>query len=426
MYILKVGVNYQTTPLEIRENLRFSDEVVDGAMLSLQGYDYIAEHIILSTCNRTEIFAVVPEVNAGKASLIRFLSTWFKLSSEELSEYCEFKEGEAAIRHIFTLAVGLNSLVLGETQILGQVRDAFLRAQDLKTIGKIFNELFKRVITFAKSAHHKTAIGAQAVSVSYVAVELAKQIIGDLSNKHAAILGAGEMGELALKNLQGAGVSQLTVINRNVATAQYVAKRFGATAASINECNDILVDVDILIASTSADKPIITKELLKPVMSKRQQALILIDIAVPRDIAADVATLDNVYLYDVDDLQYVADENMEARKAAAVQIEKQLDDELISFQNWIIMLDAVPLIRALREKSFYIQERTLDSIYRKIPNLDEREMKVLQKHTKSIVNQLIEQPIKQAKWISMQDSFEEDKTVFQNIFGLDEDDKKYW
>src|SRR5699024_3428798 len=272
----------------------------------------------------------------------------------------------------------------------------------------------------------KTAIGAQAVSVSYVAVELAKQIIGDLSNKHAAILGAGEMGELALKNLQGAGVSQLTVINRNVATAQYVAKRFGATAASINECNDILVDVDILIASTSADKPIITKELLKPVMSKRQQALILIDIAVPRDIASDVATLDNVYLYDVDDLQYVADENMEARKAAAVQIEKQLDDELISFQNWIIMLDAVPLIRALREKSFYIQERTLDSIYRKIPNLDEREMKVLQKHTKSIVNQLIEQPIKQAKLISMQDSFEEDKTVFQNIFGLDEDDKKYW
>lgn len=422
MYILKLGVSYQTTPLEIRENLRFSDEVIDEAMLSLQSYDHIAEHIILSTCNRTEIFAVVHDVNKGKASLIQFLSTWFTLSSEELSEYCEFEEGEEAIRHMFKLAVGLNSLVLGETQILGQVRDAFLRAQQLKTIGKIFNELFKRVIAFAKSAHHKTAIGAQAVSVSYVAVELAKQIVGDLSDKHAAILGAGEMGELSLKNLQGAGVSQLTVINRNEATAQDFAKRFGAMAASIHELDNTLADVDILMTSTSAGEPIITKKLLTRVMSNRQQPLILIDIAVPRDIAADVATLDNVYLYDVDDLQFVVDENMEARKEVAVQIEKQLDDELISFNNWVIMLDAVPLIRALREKSFNIQERTLESIFRKIPNLDEREMKVLQKHTKSIVNQLIEQPIRQAKYISMQDSFEEDKTVFKDIFGLREDE----
>lgn len=424
MYILKIGLNYQTTPLEIRENLRFSDEVIDGAMLSLQAYDCITENIILSTCNRTEIFAVVSEISAGKASLIQFLSSWFKLSHEELIKYCDFKDGEAAIRHMFKLAVGLNSLVLGETQILGQVRDAFLRAQKLKTIGKIFNELFKRVIAFAKNAHHKTAIGAQAVSVSYVAVELTKQIVGGLSEKHAAILGAGEMGELSLKNLQGAGVSHLTIINRNKATAQYLAKRFGATAASINDLNDILVDVDILMTSTSASEPIITKDMLKPVMAKRRKPLILIDIAVPRDIAGDVTTLDNVYLYDVDDLQYVADENMEARKEAAMQIEKQLDDELISFQNWINMLDAVPLIRALQEKSFHIQERTLDSIFRKIPDLDEREMKVLQKHTKSIVNQFIEQPIKQAKLISMQDSFEKEKRMFKDIFGLDTEDKK--
>lgn len=425
MYILKVGVNYQTTPLEIREIIRFSEETLDGAMISLQTYDHIKEHIILSTCNRTEIFAVVDDIEAGKASLIRFLSVFFALSPDELNEYCEFKEDQAAIRHIFRLAVGLNSLVLGETQILGQVRTAFLLAQEKQTIGKIFNELFKRVIAFAKKAHHETGIGEQAVSISYVAVELAKQMIGDLKDQHAAILGAGEMGVLSLKNLQGAGVSDLTVINRSEATAQYLAKRFEAKAATLAELPEVLTDVDILITSTSASQPIITKEMLTPVLAQREQKLILIDIAVPRDIAADVATLDKVHVYDVDDLQYVIDENMEARKKAAAEIEEALDFELSSFQNWINMLDAVPLIRALREKSFTIQERTLNSIFRKIPDLDEREMKVLEKHTQSIVNQLIEEPIKQAKYLSTQESFEEDKAFFIDIFGLEEINEKY-
>lgn len=425
MYILKVGVNYQTTPLEIREIIRFSEETIDGAMISLQTYDHIKEHIILSTCNRTEIFAVVDDIEAGKASLIQFLSVFFALSPDELNEYCEFKEGQAAIRHIFRLAVGLNSLVLGETQILGQVRTAFLLAQEKQTIGKIFNELFKRVIAFAKKAHHETGIGEQAVSISYVAVELAKQMIGDLKDQHAAILGAGEMGVLSLKNLQGAGVSDLTVINRSEATAQYLAKRFEAKAATLAELPEVLTDVDILITSTSASQPIITKEMLTPVLAQREQKLILIDIAVPRDIAADVATLDKVHVYDVDDLQYVIDENMEARKKAAAEIEEALDFELSSFQNWINMLDAVPLIRALREKSFTIQERTLNSIFRKIPDLDEREKKVLEKHTQSIVNQLIEEPIKQAKHLSTQESFEEDKAFFIDIFGLEEINEKY-
>lgn len=422
LHILKVGVNYQVAPIEIREKLSFSDETVEDAMLALQGYEHVLENIILSTCNRTELFAVVDDIDAGKEDMIRFLCTWFHLPRTELIEYSQFKTDEDAIEHVFKLAVGLDSLVLGETQILGQVRDAFLTAQKLKTTDKIFNELFKRVVTFAKSAHNNTVIGEQAVSMSYVAVELSKKIFGKMAGKHAAILGAGEMGELSLKNLHGSGVSKITIVNRSLEKAEELAQTFQADAVPLEQLDDVLASVDILISSTGANTPILTKERLTRVRKQRKnKPLFLIDIAVPRDIEADVDSLDNVFLYDVDDLQYVADENMEARKEAAVMIEKQLVHELSSFQNWINTREVVPLIRALREKSFDIQERTLDSIFRKIPNLDEREMKVLRKHTKSIVNQLLEQPIKQAKLIGNMDSSDERKAMFIDVFGLDKE-----
>lgn len=422
VHIIKVGVNYHVAPVEIREKLSFSDETIEQAMVTLQAYEHISENIILSTCNRTEIFAVVDELEAGKEDLLRFLCTWFHLSQTHLIEYCQFKYDDDAIQHAFTLAVGLDSLVLGETQILGQVRKAFLTAQQLNVTKKIFNELFKRVIAFAKNAHSNTVIGEQAVSMSYVAVELSKKIFGKMKGKHAAILGAGEMGELSLKNLHGSGVSEITVVNRNVEKAEELAQHFQANAVPLDQLDDVLARADILISSTGASEPILSKERMKTIQKKRKnKALFLIDIAVPRDIEADVDSLDNIFLYDVDDLQYVADANMEARKEAAELIEAQLVHELSSFQNWIYTLDVVPLIRALREKSFGIQARTLESVFRKIPDLDEREVKVLRKHTKSIVNQLLEQPIKQAKLISTMESSEERKAMFIDIFGLDKE-----
>ncbi len=420
VHILKVGVNYQVAPIEIREKLTFSEIDVEEAMLSLSEQDHILENIILSTCNRTEVFTVVESIEAGKDVVMQFLSNWFDMPEVDLNEHLQFKYDEEAIEHAFKLTVGLDSMVLGETQILGQVREVFLTAQALKTTGKIFNELFKRIVTFAKSAHNNTVIGEHAVSISYVAVELSKKIFGQMAGKHAVILGAGEMGELSLKNLHGSGVSDITVVNRSLENAQKLAARFNARAATMDELEDVLADADILISSTGANAAVLTKEQLVPLQKRRKnKPLFLIDIAVPRDIDSSVDELDNIFLYDVDDLQYVADENMAARKEAATMIESQLVHELSSFQNWVNTLEVVPLIKALREKSIGIQERTLESIFRKMPDLDEREEKVLRKHTSSIINQLLEQPIKQAKKIGNNEYSPDAKEMFKDIFGLE-------
>lgn len=421
MHILKIGVNYQIAPLAIREQLAFSDDEKEAAMLTLAKSDAILENVILSTCNRTEIFAVVESIDQGERAIIEFLRNWFNIPKEEFVEYIQVEIDEQAVKHAFKLAVGLDSLVLGETQILGQVRDAFLLAQQVQVTDKVFNELFKRVVTFAKRAHSHTVIGQQAVSISYVAVELSKKLFGNMNGKHAVIIGAGEMGELSLENLESSGISTITVVNRSIRNAQLLANRFQAHVAGMDQLEEVLTQADIVISSTGANEPILTKKQLARVQrQRRNRALFLIDIAVPRDIAANVDELANVFLYDIDDLQHVADENMEARKKAAVMIESQLVDELASFDNWVNMLDVVPLLQALQEKSHHIQERTLESMFNKIPDLDEREMKVVRKHTKSIINQLLQQPIKQAKLMSMSESSEDKKAMFINIFGLDD------
>src|SRR5690625_4227948 len=219
------------------------------------------------------------------------------MSETIIASHLTFEYDEDAIEHAFKLAVGLDSMVLGETQILGQVRDGFLTAQELKTTGKIFNQLFKRIITFAKSAHNNTVIGEHAVSISYVAVELSKKMFGQMKGKHAVILGAGEMGELSLKNLHGSGVSEITVVNRSLDRAKQIAQRFRANAVSLDQLDEVLATADILISSTGSSTPILTKERVEKIQLKRKnKSLFLIDIAVPRDIEADVDSLDNIFL----------------------------------------------------------------------------------------------------------------------------------
>src|SRR5699024_10821588 len=220
----------------------------------LSKYEEILENIILSTCNRTEIYVLVESFHSGRQSVITFLKHWFHIEEEEFTEYLQLSKDNDAINHTFKLAVGLDSMVLGETQILGQVRDAFLTAQQLHVTGKIFNELFKRVITFAKSAHSNTIIGEQAVSISYVAVELSKKIFGKINENHVVIIGAGEMGELSLENLSSAGVSNITVVNRSFYKAEQLAKRFHATAATMAEIGDEVTTSDIVITSTGANE----------------------------------------------------------------------------------------------------------------------------------------------------------------------------
>ncbi|WP_404453716.1 glutamyl-tRNA reductase [Oceanobacillus kapialis] len=422
MHILKVGFNYKTAPVEIREKLTFSDDILSEAMTKLNEQKSVLENVIVSTCNRTEVYAVVDQVHTGRYYIKTFLSDWFNIEKEELSTYLRIMEDDGAIEHLFRVTTGLDSMIVGETQILGQVKHAFLTSQEGNSTGTILNELFKQAITFGKRAQKDTAIGQNAVSVSYAAVELAKKIFGDLQNKHIAILGAGKMGELAAKNLQGSGATEITVLNRTFEKAALLAEKFDATPLPLEHLNDVLLEADILITSTGSDSVVLTKDTLAPIQKKRKGSpLFLVDIAVPRDLDPAISGLDNVFLYDIDDLQHIVDENLASRKAAAEQIEIMIEGEIVTFKEWLKTLGVVPVISALRQKALSIQAETVKSIERKIPDLTDREKKVINKHTKSIINQLLKQPVTQAKEMAGNENAKESLELFVDIFGIEKE-----
>ncbi|UOQ86181.1 glutamyl-tRNA reductase [Gracilibacillus salinarum] len=421
MHIITAGINYKTAPVEVREMLAFREDSLIEAMTELNSRKSVLENVIISTCNRTEIYAVVDQLHTGRYFIKQFLSDWFGIEKEDFVPYIIFYENEAAVEHLFRLSCGLESMVMGETQILGQVKQTFLQAQQHKLTGTIFNELFKQAITIGKRSQRETMIGENAVSVSYAAVELAKKIFTDLQKKHVVIIGAGKMGELAAKNLVGSGAVQVTVVNRTMEKAEQLAKQFNGTAKSIDELEASLVEADIVISSTGADQYMITKDLYRKVEKQRKgRPLFLVDIAVPRDLDPALEAVDNVFLYDIDDLQHVVDSNLEARKAAAEEVELWIEEAIVAFNEWLQTLGVVPVITALREQALEIQKETMKSIERKMPNLTDRERKVLNKHTKSIVNQLLKQPILQAKELAGQKNAEQSLSLFMQIFDIEE------
>ncbi|MEH7387737.1 glutamyl-tRNA reductase [Bacillus sp. JJ1521] len=421
MHTIMVGLNYKTAPVEIREKLTFDSESIVQAMKELKGKKSILENIIVSTCNRTEIYAVVDQLHTGRYYIKDFLSQWFGIDKDEFTPYLNIFEEEGAVDHLFHVTSGLNSMVVGETQILGQVRSSFLAAQDQGTSGTVFNHLFKQSITLAKRAHSETEIGSNAVSVSYAAVELAKKIFGDLSNKNVLILGAGKMGELAAQNLHGSGVGKVTVMNRTLEKAQSLADKFQGEARAIEELQCALVEADIMISSTGAKGYVVTKEMMQDVERMRKgRPLFMVDIAVPRDLDPGLADLESVFLYDIDDLEGIVEANLQERKVAAEEIELMIENEIVEFKNWLNTLGVVPVISALRNKALAIQAETMESIERKMPNLSDRERKVLNKHTKSIINQLLRDPILQAKELAAQPNAEESLGLFMKIFDIEE------
>jgi glutamyl-tRNA reductase len=421
VHIVVVGVNYKTAPVEIREKLTFSESELVDAMKQLQQRKSILENVIVSTCNRTEVYAVVDQLHTGRYYIKSFLADWFHMEIDALTPYLNIMENEAAVEHLFRVASGLDSMILGETQILGQVKSSYLLAQENGTIGTIFNHLFKQAVTFAKRAHSETEIGANAVSVSYAAVELAKKIFGDLSSKRILIIGAGKMGELAAQNLYGSGVKKVTVVNRTLEKAQQLAEKFSGTAKSLCELSCALLEADIVISSTGAKDYIITKEMMVHVEKMRKgRPLFMVDIAVPRDLDPAIAELESVFLYDIDDLEGIVQANLEERKKAAEQIERMIGAELVAFQQWLHTLGVVPVIAALREKALAIQAETMRSIERKLPHLSERDRKVLNKHTKSIINQLLRDPILRAKELAAEPNAEEALQLFMKIFNIED------
>ncbi|WP_430509626.1 glutamyl-tRNA reductase [Gottfriedia solisilvae] len=421
MHIITIGLNYKTAPIEVREKVAFAPSELAEAMCSLKNEKSILENIIVSTCNRTEIYAVVDQIHTGQYYMKRFLLQKFGLKDEELSPYLIIKTGNEAIEHLFTVSSGLDSMVIGETQILGQVKDSYLLAQEDHVIGTIFNQLFKQAITFAKKVHSETGIGENAVSVSYAAVELSKKIFSNLKGCNVLIVGAGKMSNLALQNLYSQGVGKVTVINRTTENAVKLASQFNGVGKGLESLEDSLKEADIVISSTGSKEYVITEKMIQRIEKARKgKPLFLVDIAVPRDIEPSIHNISSAFLYDIDDLQGIVAENLAEREREAVKIKQSITEEIDNFQSWLSLLGVVPVISALREKALDIQSDTMTSLERKLPHLSERDLKVIQKHTKSIVNQLLRDPIMKAKEMGSSKQSEAQIALFKEIFNLDE------
>lgn len=420
MHILLIGLNYKTAPVEVREKMVFEPNALSIALRHLRDAKSIVECVIVSTCNRTELFVVCDQLHTGEYYAKLFLETWFHLAKDELAPHLYVKAKEEAITHLFRMICGLDSLVLGETQILGQVRDAFLQAQQAKTTGIFFNMLFKQAVTLGKRVHRETEIGQNAVSVGYAAVELGRKIFSSFAERSILLIGAGQMGELTAKHLYHAGASTVRVCNRTLDKAESVAAAFAGQVCPWSERLERIGEVDIVISSTGSTEPIVYAEELRPVLKKRRSPLFLIDIAVPRDIDPRVNELEHVFLFDMDDLQGIVEANLHLRSQEVEKIEGWIAEEAHAYGEWIHTLGVIPLITALREKAIWIQEEAVLRIERKLPELTERERRVIRKHTKSIINQLLRDPMTKIKELAATSEKEEALKLFSMLFSLDE------
>ncbi len=365
MKITAFGINHTTAPVQMRERAVISDDRVQDAVLDLTQHQSILEATILSTCNRTEIYC--GHDLEDEDCIIDWLTDFQQLPQGELKPFTYTHQNKDAVNHTFRVASGLDSLVLGEPQILGQMKKAFSRAHQAGTTGKILNRLFQHTFSVAKQVRTDTAVGANAVSVAYAAVDLAKRIFTDLSEQTVLLIGAGETIELVARHLKQNNVKHMIVANRSIERAQRLADEVGSEAISLAEIPERLPDADIVVASTASTLPILGKGMVERALKKRKhQPIFMVDLAVPRDIEQEVGELRDIYLYTVDDLNQVIDENLDSRRAAAVEAEKIIDLQVVRFMRWMRSLDSVPTIKHLRDQACQVQVQELAKAQRRI------------------------------------------------------------
>ena len=367
MYLLTLGLNHRTAPVALRARTAFSPEQLPDAVRSLVANPQVQEATILSTCNRTEIYCRQEQV--ATAPVFNWLREYGDLPEDALNSSTYTLPGEQAVQHAFRVASGLDSMVLGEPQILGQMKSAFSVAHQAGTTGKILNRLFQHTFLVAKQIRTDTAIGANAVSVAFAAVDLAKRIFSRLQEQTVLLIGAGETIELVARHLKQNEVRHIIVANRSIERAQALTSQLGSEAISLAEIPARLHEADIIVASTASTLPILGKGTVESALRKRRhRPIFMIDLAVPRDIEAEVGELDDVFLYTVDDLQNVVTANQASRQEAAVEAEKIIDLQVMRFMHWMRSLDSVPTIRSLRDKIEALGETELEDAQRRLAN----------------------------------------------------------
>ena len=421
MSLITLGINHKTAPLELRERLAFTPQTLPEALQSLKKLAHVEEASILSTCNRTELYCVTSADN--DRAIIQWFSHFHGLDEDQIKQHIYLHAHEETIRHAMEVASGLDSMVLGEPQIAGQMKDAYAMANENGTIGLLLGKLYQRAFAVSKQVRTDTDIGSSPVSVAFAAVSLAKQIFGDLTQTTVLMVGAGETIELAARHLHSQGVNKIIIANRSVERAQKLADEFQGEAISLQSISEHLHRSDIVIASTASPLPIIGKGTVERALKKRKhQPIFMVDLAVPRDVEPEVNELDDVYLYSVDDLQSVIEENMENRMQAAEQAREIIDVQVSHFLDWQKSLGAVDIIAQVRQNTRDISSEVLNKAKKQLAAGQDAE-EVLDFLANTLTNKFLHQPCTRLRQASQEERDEVLKIAKDLFLSNDATDK---
>ncbi|RUM58931.1 MAG: glutamyl-tRNA reductase [Persephonella sp.] len=413
MNIFVLGSNFKIAEVELREKLIVPDEFLQ----KLKQFDEIKEIVFLSTCNRVEFYGVSEEPNKAINTLYRELSNYSQISLEKLKKHTYTFTGLEGIKHIFTVASSLDSMVIGEPQIVKQFKDAFIKGKKLGTVGYILSRIGDKAINVSKKIRTNTDISKKAVSISYVAIELAKKIFDTLEDKVVLLIGAGEMAELAARHLVSKKVKHIFISNRTFEKAVELANEFGGSTIRFEKLYEFLPEADIIIVSTGAKEPILRKEHFKDVIKKRKgKPIFIIDISVPRNVSDDVNELDNVYLYNIDDLKSVAEKNYESRKLSAERGKLIIEKEALKFYKWLKQQKVYPLIANLKEFSNNIVDYQLEQLFKQMPYLTDKERENIRLMVNAVVKKILHRPITYLKNKASNDENDRFIDEFENMF----------
>jgi glutamyl-tRNA reductase len=388
MQLFAFGINHQSAPLEVRERVAFNAEGLPGALRDLVDHEPVREAAIISTCNRTEVYCNAQD--PGKA--VQWLADYHQMRPTTLEPFLYTLPRERAVKHAFRVASGLDSMVLGEPQILGQMKQAVRSAEQAGTLGLVLHKLFQQTFSVAKEVRTRTDIGAASVSMAAAAVRLAERIFPGIGGQRILFIGAGEMIELAAAHFAAQHPRGMTFANRTVERAQALATRFGAQAVSLNDLSEIIAVHDIVITSTASPLPIIGKGMVERALRRRRhRPMLMVDLAVPRDVESEVAAMDDVFLYSVDDLGRVAQEGRDQRAASMLKAEEIIDAKVIDFMHWLGGREAVPTIRALRDQAERARRHAVERALRLLQRGEPAD-KVLEALSQALTNKLMHAP----------------------------------
>ncbi len=393
MDIVIVGLSHKTAPVEIREKVAFPPAEMEEPLQQLLSLPSVSEAVIVSTCNRVELYAVSRQSDAAVIEMKQFLADFHDLKLETLQDHLYDFEGVEAIQHVLRVTASLDSMMIGEPQILGQIKTAYGYACEYKTVGSILNRFLHKAFSVAKRVRTETAIASNAVSVSFAAVELARKIFDSLENKTVMLIGAGEMCELAAKHFVNNGVSKVFVTNRTFNRAEKLAEEFNGVAVNFDNFQEQLHRVDIVLSSTGAPGYVLAAKKLKEVSkARRYKPMFLIDIAVPRDIDPTANKLDGIYLYDVDDLQGIVQANLKGRQKEAAKAELIINEEVEQFCTWLSTLEVKPTIVALRQRMEQIRQGEFEKTLNSLTGLEDKERKAIEAMSNAIINKILHHP----------------------------------